>query len=88
MFICLYVTTQARSHNYLYINYRGHLEMLQTTGNQLTKVRMRRSYPVSDKDFLTSIYNCVFYLLGSFTDNLCTCTVYVLKTQELKLHGN
>ena len=41
-----------------------------------------------DKDFLTSIYDCVFYLLVSFTDNLCTCTIYVLKTQELELHEN
>ena len=38
------VSTQARSHNYLYINYRGRLEMLQTIGNQRTKVRKRRSY--------------------------------------------
>ena len=41
-----------------------------------------------DKDFLTSIYDCVFYLLVSFTENLCTCTVYVLKTQELELNEN
>ena len=39
-----------------------------------------------DKDFLTTICDCVFYLLGSFTDNLCT--IYVLKTQELELHEN
>ena len=37
-------STQARTHNY-----RGRLEMLQTTGNQLTKVRMRRSYLHSEE---------------------------------------
>ena len=41
-----------------------------------------------DKDFLTSIFDCVFYLLVSFTDNLCKCNVYVLKTQKLELHEN
>ena len=41
-----------------------------------------------DKDFLTSIYGCVFYLLVSFTDNLNTCNVHVLKTQELELNEN
>ena len=41
-----------------------------------------------DKDFVTSIYDRVFYLLGSFTDNLCTCTVYVLNAQELELNEN
>ena len=38
---------------------------------------------VRDKNFLTSIYSCVFYLLGS--DKLCTCTVYVLKAPEFKI---
>ena len=44
-------------------------------------ISLKKISKVRDKEFLTSIYDCVFYLLGS--DKLCTCTVYVLKAPEL-----
>ena len=66
------VLNQAWSHHYMYTIYRGRLEMLQTTGNQmtemlqttgnqLTKVRMRRSYLHSEEQrpFDKHLWPCI-----------------------------
>ena len=82
------VSTQARSHNYLYINYRGRLEILQTIRNQRTKVRWRRSYLHSEGQRLFDKHLWLCILSTGFLHNLCTCTVYVLKAQEVKLNEN
>ena len=78
------VSTQARTHHYMYTNQRGRLEMLQTTGNQKTKVRMRRSYLHSEEQrffdkhlwlcilstgFRQAMYMYCLYPLGSRIQN-------------------